>query len=114
MAPAWSAQVRVSSGVCIALLCVALVMQVLGASTSLWTVTFVSDPLGASLLEGLSIPAASITLAIAVSQIVSVDAPGHPPSILLDAMLLRPPAPRRLPTAVLLPEAGSQVFSPRP
>lgn len=102
MAPAWSAHVPVSSPIWIALLCFVLVMQMLGAATSFWTLTFSSDPLGAPLLEGFSLPPTGITLIMVVSLLFLHDTAVRLPSILLDDILLRPPSPARHPSAVPL------------
>lgn len=89
MAPTRSA--RLISILFYGLLCFVIVMQMLGATTSFWTLEFESDSVRASFLEGLSLTPPPITLSTAVSAVPYQETVAPLPSTLLEDILFRPP-----------------------
>lgn len=91
MAPTSSARIRWVSALFHVFLCIVIVMQMLGATTSFWTLSFDSDLIESSLLEGVSLLPSHVTL----SRIVRTE-PYHEtvaplPSVLLEDICFRPP-----------------------
>ena len=91
MAPTRSAHIRFGSILIHGLLCFAVIMQMLGTPTSLWTLDFDADLVEASLLEGLSLPPSHVTIApiLVIRQHLESSMPF--PSVLLEHTLFRPP-----------------------
>ena len=101
MAPSRSAHVRLPSTLILLLLCVVIVMQMLGTTTSLWTFDFESGTVETALQEGFSLPAdVSIPLPfLATSGDVELARPIR--SLLTEATLFRPPLAPRSPISLV-------------
>jgi hypothetical protein len=91
MAPTRSARYRLISILFNAFLCFVIVMQILGATTSFWTLGFDADLLGASVLEGLSLIPTHVTLSTLIHAEPYHEALTRLPSFLLEDLLFRPP-----------------------
>ena len=97
MAPTRSAHIRLVSRLIYDLLCVAVVMQMLGTPTSLWTLDFETDIVEASLLEGLSLPPSQVTLSPVLTKHHYLESSFRIQSVLLEEILFRPPYLQRSP-----------------
>lgn len=100
MAPTRSASIRLLPTLIHASLCFVVVMQMLGTPASLWQLNVPTDLVEASLLEGLSLIASSLT----PQPIVATDSTLEPfrvgPSVLLGENLFRPPSHPRPPMSL--------------
>jgi hypothetical protein len=74
------------------LLCFVIVMQMLGATASFWTLEFESDLVRTSFLEGLSLIPPPITLLAVLHAVPYQDTVPPLPSTLLENMFFRPPS----------------------
>jgi len=92
MAPMRSTQTSWSRLLFFCLLCITVAMQMLGTTTSLWTLQFASDPVSASISEGFSLTPAQLSLIPRGSTTWLVDPPAANQPILHDEVLLRPPS----------------------
>jgi hypothetical protein len=91
MAPMRSVSLRLSSFLVRSLLCFAVVMQMLGTPTSLWTLDLNTDLIQSSLLEGLSVPPDQVTLSPVIVTSVYVESPATTFFVLLAKTFFRPP-----------------------
>ena len=91
MAPTRSARIRLVSALFHVFLCVVIVMQMLGVTTSYWTLGFDSDLIAASLSEGLSLTPSPVTLLPVVHARPYRERVVRLPSILFEDILFRPP-----------------------
>jgi hypothetical protein len=92
MTPSCSAHVRLISILVYGLLCLAVVMQMLGTPTSLWTLDFETDLVEASLLEGFSLPPSLVVLSPVLTAQRHLESTVRTHCLLLDVTLLRPPS----------------------
>lgn len=91
MAPSRSTHVRLIPTLLYGLLCFVIVMQMLGTPTSLWTLDFQADIIGASLLEGISLPPHHEIPSPAPTTHQHIESSIRVHSILLEETLFRPP-----------------------
>lgn len=91
MAPMRAARLHLGSILICSLLCFVVVMQMLGAPTSLWTLDFNTDLIDSSLLEGLSLPPHPVIFSPFVVTSVPIESSKTTSSALLDDTLFRPP-----------------------
>ena len=91
MAPTGSAHIWLGSRLIYGLLCLAIVMQMLGTPTSLWTLDFDADLVEASLLEGFSLLPSHMALSpiLVTQEYIESSTPFL--SVLLEHTLFRPP-----------------------
>lgn len=91
MAPMRSVRLCLGSILIRSLLCFAVVMQMLGAPTSLWTLDLNTDLMESSLLEGWSLPPDRVTLSPGIVASVHFESSKEPSFVLLADTLFRPP-----------------------
>jgi hypothetical protein len=92
MASSRSAHVRLISILVYFLLCFAVVMQMLGTPTSLWTLEFETDLVEASLFEELSLPQSHVVLFPDPTTHQRFELSNRVHSLLLEETLFRPPS----------------------
>jgi hypothetical protein len=92
MDPSRPAHVQLISILVYGLLCLAVVMQMLGTPTSLWTLDFDADLLEASLLEGFSLPPSQVVLSSVTISQLHLESTARNHFLLLDVTLFRPPS----------------------
>jgi hypothetical protein len=91
MAPTRSARTRLTPALFNLFLCIVIVMQMLGATMSFWTLSFDSNVIESSLLEGVSLLPTHVTLSRIVRAEPYHETPAPLPSILLEDICFRPP-----------------------
>jgi hypothetical protein len=91
MAPTRSARIRLILVLFHSLLCFVIVMQILGVTTSYWTLGFDSDLITASLSEGLSLTPSPVTLLPVMHAQHYREPVVRLPSILFEDIPFRPP-----------------------